>query len=57
MVRKKPIDFEPSTSKVTGAQNRYSSLFRFRVITFEQIDKHYTHIFGLFRVRENPIDY
>jgi hypothetical protein len=57
MVRKNPIDFEPSTSKVTGTQNRYSSLFRFRVITFEQIDKHYTNIVGLFSVRENPIDY
>ena len=39
MVRKNPIDFEPSTLKVTGAQNRFSSLFRLRVITFEQIGR------------------
>ena len=57
MVRKKSLDFEPSTSKVTGAQNRFSSPFRFRVITFEHIGKYYANFVGLFRVRGNPIDY
>ena len=56
MVRKNPIDFEPSTSKITGAQNRFSSLFRFRVITFEQIGRYCANMVGLFWVRKHPTD-
>ena len=57
MLRKNPIDFEQSTSKITDAQNRFSSLFRFRAITFEQIGSYCANMVGLFWVRKHPIDY
>ena len=57
MVSKNPIDFEPSTSKITGAQSKFSSLFRFCVITFEQIGRYCANMVGLFVVRKHPINH